>query len=306
MANHGLNTVRVPFGYWITHPEPPFVGGAFKYLVKLFKWCEKHRISVILDFHGLKGSQNGKFTSGNCGACGQHGCGKTQVDFLRHQETNLAVIAKLLRHFAKSPSYLGFGVANEVGGNVNSRKVMAFYQKAYDLIRQHSTDTLVFLDATFNPSTHPFVDEQGVAQGDHVYFSARFKKEGGASAHSDVNFKLAQKKLMDVIRWPVLVGEWALDHHDFFKKVGQGYAKEEKDEWLHDFGRAQLQAYEQHSMGWTYWSYKTQHRASTWNYRYLCEEGFLPGCKKELQFSSDAWWGQSVCHYAYLDGKCNA
>eukprot|EP00419_Tripos_fusus_P061614 CAMPEP_0172918132 /NCGR_PEP_ID=MMETSP1075-20121228/199551_1 /TAXON_ID=2916 /ORGANISM="Ceratium fusus, Strain PA161109" /LENGTH=353 /DNA_ID=CAMNT_0013777719 /DNA_START=42 /DNA_END=1099 /DNA_ORIENTATION=- len=52
IASHGLNTVRVPFGYWITQPEPPFVEGAFKHLVRFFKWCERHHLSVILDFHG--------------------------------------------------------------------------------------------------------------------------------------------------------------------------------------------------------------------------------------------------------------
>merc|ERR1719401_1886306 len=32
LSRHGINTVRVPFGYWMTHPEPPFIAGAFAYL----------------------------------------------------------------------------------------------------------------------------------------------------------------------------------------------------------------------------------------------------------------------------------
>merc|ERR1711920_98093 len=181
----------------------------------------------------------------------------------QHQDTNLAVIANLSRHFAQSPSYLGFGVANEVGGDdaVDSREVMAFYQKAYDTIRQHSTDTLVILDATFNPSGFPFVGEQHLAQDEHVYYSARFKD--GATAHSDKNYKLAKNKLEGIIRWPVLVGEWALDHHGHDL---DGVTDEDRDRWHREFALAQLQAYEQHSMGWTYWSYKTEYHASTWNY----------------------------------------
>merc|ERR1712232_1502800 len=150
IARHGLNTVRVPFGYWMTHPEEPFIEGQFKYLERLFSWCEYHSVAVLLDFHGLKGSQQGEQTSGNCGACGHPQCGTTWVRFLEYEEANLAVIANLSAHFSRSPMYLGFGVANGVGGT-KSHAVMRFYQRAFDIIRGDSPNAVVFLSATFNP-----------------------------------------------------------------------------------------------------------------------------------------------------------
>jgi len=294
MHEHGLNTVRVPFGYWITHPEHPFIDGAFKYLVKLFEWCERHHIAVLLDFHGLKGSQNGHFTSGNCGACGKQQCGTTWKRFLDYEDTNLGVIRNLSRHFAKSPSYYGFGLANEVGC-CNSKEVMAFYQKAYDIVRESSTDVLVFFDSTYNPATYPFRREQAVAQDDHVYFSARWRE--GADREHGSNLAKARDRLMSIPRWPVVVGEWALNHHGHDLS-----GVNDRAAWLRYFGRAQLQAYEQHTVGWIYWSYKTDYHASTWNYRHLCENGYLPGCTPSLRYATDQWWGVHPCTFAYLDG----
>jgi len=299
IASHGLNTVRVPLGYWVTHPEPPFVEGAFKHLARFFKWCERHHLSVILDFRGLKGSQNGATSSGNCGACGRNDCGTTWVRFLDYKDTNLAVIANLSRHFAQSPSYLGFGVANEVASSVDGKDVMAFYQKAYDTIRQHSTDTLVFLGGTFNPSTYPFQGEQGIVQESHIYYNY-FKD--GASINNYYNIKLAQHSLSEVKRWPVLVTEWSLQHDG----GRMGFTTQhDENAWLPKFAQAQLQAYEQHSMGWIFWSYKTHWRNTHRDFKDMCSQGFLPECTASKGYASDTWWnGQRPCKYAYLDGVC--
>merc|ERR1712012_865945 len=276
------------------------MGGQFKYLVQLFKWCEKHKLAVILDFHGLKGSQNGADTSGNCGACGKSQCGVTKRDFLQdaNKATNLKVIDKLSSHFARSPFYLAFSVANEIGGQVDSHKTMDFYQEAYDIIRKYNRDVLVIFDKTFTPSTHPFVGEHNIVTDDHIYYHARF--EGKAGPENKANLAKARDRLLSEKRWPLLIGEWALDAHGH--SLGD-YTVEEHAEWHRSFAQAQLQAYEQHSMGWVYWSYKTQYKGSTWNYRDNCEKGWLPGCVQTSKLITENWWNTDPCKYAYLDGK---
>mmetsp|Transcript_8051 Transcript_8051/g.16979 ORF Transcript_8051/g.16979 Transcript_8051/m.16979 type:complete len:869 (-) Transcript_8051:309-2915(-) len=297
LANHGVNAVRVPFGYWMVFPTPPFVHGQFKYLERLFHWCEAHRISILLDFHGLKGSQTGNPTSGNCGACGNRQCGKTHLDFLEHEETNLAVISKLTEVFSPSPAYLGFAVANEVSSRVDSVATMDFYQKAYNIIRSRSRHALISIFATFNPSTYPFPNFQGVAEDVHIYFGMGF---GKTSLDQSENLVRAENAISG-LHWPILVGEWSLG------ASGQStlsWSSLQRDAFFADYARMQLQAWETHSIGWFYWSYKTGFRNSTWNFRDMCDVGWLPGCTPGLRYASDQWLTTPLCAYRYLDGKC--
>jgi len=301
LSDHGINTVRVPFGYWMVFPDGPFVEGQLKYLDLLFQWCERHSISVLLDFHGLKGSQTGSPTSGNCGACGHPVCGKTHVRFLDEDEqaTNLRVIDNLTRRYSASPAYLGFAVANEVSGQADSKKTMAFYQKAYDLIREKSEDSLIVFFATFNPSTYPFPNFQNVVEDIHVYFGMGF---GHPVTDEKENLQRAYHA-MEGLSWHCLIGEWSLGGNGH---TTEAWPPDRRQKFFAGFGRMQLQAWETYSTGWFYWSYKTRFPNSTWNFRDMCNWGWLPGCTKELVYAPENWWEQPVCAYAYLDGNCPA
>jgi glucan 1,3-beta-glucosidase len=56
-----------PVGYWniidILDFEP-YVGGAYPYIIRAVYWAAELGISVLLDLHGLPGSQNGQDNSG--------------------------------------------------------------------------------------------------------------------------------------------------------------------------------------------------------------------------------------------------
>ncbi|KAL8278485.1 hypothetical protein RQP46_009175 [Phenoliferia psychrophenolica] len=69
MVSLGLNTVRVPLGYWIVESTVDrtseyFSTGGFPYLRRLCGWAADEGLQVILDFHGAPGSQavNNPFT----------------------------------------------------------------------------------------------------------------------------------------------------------------------------------------------------------------------------------------------------
>lgn len=297
LGDHGINTVRVPFGYWMVFPTPPFVAGQLKYLDKLFEWCERHSVAVLLDFHGLKGSQTGNPTSGNCGACGNSKCGKTHIGFLEEEETNLQVIDKLTSRYSDSPAYLGFAVANEVSSTAGSMDTMAFYQKAYDIIRGKNENALVVFFATFNPSTYPFKNFKNVVEDIHIYFGMGF---GHPTVDQHENMERARNSISG-LNWNVLVGEWSLGANGQPTETWEPAAR---DAYFAKFAKMQLQTWETHSTGWFYWSYKTRFGNSTWNFRDMCNVGWLPGCKKGLQYAPPEWWSTPTCAYAYLDGGC--
>lgn len=56
-----LNHVRIPIGYWAYEvgPGEPFISGQHDYLCKAVTWAGKYNIKVIVDLHGVPGSQNG-------------------------------------------------------------------------------------------------------------------------------------------------------------------------------------------------------------------------------------------------------
>ncbi|KAK0216153.1 exo-beta-1,3-glucanase [Armillaria fumosa] len=66
IAAAGLNHVRIPIGYWafnVTEDEP-YVQGQVSYLQKALGWAAAHGLQVIIDLHGVPGSQNGFDNSG--------------------------------------------------------------------------------------------------------------------------------------------------------------------------------------------------------------------------------------------------
>jgi hypothetical protein len=56
-----LNHVRVPIGYWAWEvgPGEPYIQGQLPYLRNAVKWARTHGLKLVVDLHGVPGSQNG-------------------------------------------------------------------------------------------------------------------------------------------------------------------------------------------------------------------------------------------------------
>jgi hypothetical protein len=178
---------------------------------------------------------------------------------------------------------------------------MHFYEKAYDIIRNKNKDAIIIMFATFNPSRYPFKSFMNVAQDVHVYFGMNFK--GGPSLDQRSNLERA-RKAVEPVHWPVLVGEWSLGGSGH---APHGLGASEHAQYFKDFARMQLQAWETHSTGWFYWSYKTSYPNSTWNFRDMCEAGWLPGCSPAeggTVYGPPNWLSTPACAYNYLGGGC--
>lgn len=60
IASLGLNTVRIPIGYWACDiVDEPYVQGQVVHLKNALRWAKTYDIDVMVDLHGLPGSQNG-------------------------------------------------------------------------------------------------------------------------------------------------------------------------------------------------------------------------------------------------------
>ncbi|KAJ1931630.1 hypothetical protein EC988_009725, partial [Linderina pennispora] len=69
LASLGINTIRVPIGYWALSPvyTEPYIQGQIPYLKQVLGWASNYGIEVMLDLHGAPGSQNGFDNSGRRG-----------------------------------------------------------------------------------------------------------------------------------------------------------------------------------------------------------------------------------------------
>ena len=56
-----MNHVRIPIGYWAFEVDPgePYIQGQLQYLQNAIAWAGNYNLKVIVDLHGVPGSQNG-------------------------------------------------------------------------------------------------------------------------------------------------------------------------------------------------------------------------------------------------------
>ncbi|KAL8276628.1 hypothetical protein RQP46_010977 [Phenoliferia psychrophenolica] len=130
IAAAGLNTVRIPIGYWafdISGGEP-YVQGQYPWLLTAIGWCQTHGIRVLVDVHGAPGSQNGFDNSGRRGAVTWH------TNDLNVKRT-IAVVHTLATEFAK-PQYNGIVTSlqllNEPAGFYSPDLLSTYKNFAYD------------------------------------------------------------------------------------------------------------------------------------------------------------------------------
>ena len=100
MHQAGLNLIRVPTGFWMWIPttgdEPYVTSGQLQYLNQLCQWAYKRNMYLIIDLHGLPGSQNGEQQSGH---------NTTSPTFYRKSQVSLsASLPDLTCRLPQSPS----------------------------------------------------------------------------------------------------------------------------------------------------------------------------------------------------------
>lgn len=72
ISESGFNHIRIPIGYWAFMNEPagtPYVsmGGQLEQMTRVIESAANYGLYVIIDLHGLPGSQNGEQASGHVG-----------------------------------------------------------------------------------------------------------------------------------------------------------------------------------------------------------------------------------------------
>ncbi len=271
LAKCGINAVRLPVGYWVLEENPPFITGK-ETLDWAFRTAAEQGIRVLLDLHGVPGSQNGWDHSGRAGALGWH----TSKENIEH---SLRVIEGLAEFCQRYSNLLGIELLNEPRQEVPLDILQSYYSNAYARVRKHLSPAraaVIFHDGFRPKAWGNFMqapDCQNVFLDTHLYqcFSDADKNRG---IQAQVQLAVVQRKSeLDAIRQRhrCIVGEWSCALPPGSLRGLQGL---DLDAALRAYGSAQLLSYDS-TEGWFFWTYRTE-KSDTWSFRTCIERGWLP------------------------------
>jgi glucan 1,3-beta-glucosidase len=271
LAAHGINAVRLPVGYWVAEENPPFIMG-LETMDWAFRTAKAHGLSVLLDLHGVPGSQNGWDHSGRQGALGWH----TSKENIAH---SLRIIEDLAARCKDYDNLLGIELVNEPRGEVPLDILKSYYQEGCQRVRKHlgKERAAVVIHDSFRPyqweNFMPEPDYSNVILDTHLYqcFSDRDHQR---DIHAQIEVAAVERKQqLDKMQkqLPCMVGEWSLGIPPK-SLLGLDFLAREAS--MRAFGAAQLVSYET-TRGWFFWTYRTE-AGGGWSFRDCVSRGWLP------------------------------
>lgn len=306
IAAAGINTVRIPIGYWAFRKfgDDPYVQGAAPYLEAAIGWARSTGLKVWIDLHGAPGSQNGFDNSGQRTDNPQFTRGGGTVEHM------LEVLRDVSDRYAR-PEYQDVVVAIEfvnepLGSRIDVGRLRDFYGQSYEIVRRVSDTPVVLSDAFQGASAwNGFLapsdpNAYNVIVDHHVYqvFSPDQVAWPRSRHRQEVCNRIGGYTGAD--KW-VVVGEWsgamtdcaaALNGYGIGARYeglypGSFYVGscasinflETWDQSLRDdtraFIEAQLEAFERNTRGWIFWNFKTQ-ASPEWDFFRLVDAGIFP------------------------------
>jgi len=276
IKDYGIDTVRIPIGYWLIEANEPYIE-AKSYLDNAFEWAAEYGLNILLDIHAAPGCQNGFDNGGLSGVCEWH---------LKQENIDKTIrfIEQISIVYKDEVALSGIQVLNEPRWDIPSTLLIKFYKKSYNVIREHlGTDKyIVFHDAfrlgiwkTFFTDNH----FENVILDTHMYqvFSHNDSKRTMTEVIEKVSTQRL-KELNEVMEYvDVVVGEWSLGiHPNTLKHVKDAFLK---DALYRAVGNSLLVTFEQ-TRGWFFWNYKLSEKATKnnigWSFVDVVKKGYLP------------------------------
>jgi glucan 1,3-beta-glucosidase len=264
IADQGLDAVRLPIGYWALDGQEPY-HECRKYIDFALAQCEKNGLDLVLDIHGLPGSQNGYPHSGLKGRARWH---KNT-----NPERSLSFLKQLTLEYKDYKSLKAIELMNEPLSKLPKKKLMEYYKSGYSFIRQSLSDKIgIIISDAF--ATKDWKDAMPKSRYKNVYLDMHMyqvfsPEDKRLSLDGHIKKARSWKDVIKFVRssMPVIIGEWSIAlPHDT-----DGI--EDQDDALRRYASAQLEAFEE-ADGWFYWTYKTEGKGP-WDFRICIENGWI-------------------------------
>lgn len=270
LYRHGINTVRIPVGWWIAFdPDPPapFIGGSLEALDNAFSWALAYNLMCIIDLHAAPGSQNGmEHSASNDGTL-------EWPNSPAYISKTLDVIDFLASRYGKHPALLGIELLNEPSADlVPLDTLVSYYKQGYNIVRKYSSKAYVIICQRIGKADPMELYEADIGSHNLVvdlhYYNLfdRFFDHLSPSENIEIIYKNRQTQIqaLNSANGPlVFVGEWVNEWN-----VTNGSQAD-----YQNFGRAQLEVYNAASFGWTYWTLKNDKKH--WDFEWNIKNNYL-------------------------------
>ncbi|CAJ2505731.1 Uu.00g131250.m01.CDS01 [Anthostomella pinea] len=290
IKNLGLNTVRIPVGFWINedlvNDGEYYPKGGLEYLDYIVGNCTEAGLYVIMDLHGGPGVQtpNQQFTG--------HSVSTPGFYTADNYERAYKFLEWMTERVHTNSAYYNVGMIEVINEPVQSGSypseaadmIANYYPTAWSRIRARE-DQLSVTDSnrvhiqmmatawgSGDPSSS-LTDQTFAAYDDHRYLkwdtSVTATQEGYISAACSDN-----RGGDDII-----IGEWSISVADDVQYNAEFDIKDTdaNNAWYKDFWAAQAQAFER-SGGWIFWSWKCNYEISGFNeWRWCCQSAAAAG-----------------------------
>ncbi|QRV93739.1 Cellulase (glycosyl hydrolase family 5 protein) [Ceratobasidium sp. AG-Ba] len=267
LAKTGVNTVRLPIGYWSLGPKycqetafqevAPVYERSWPRVLRAIQWAAKHKIGVLVDLHGAVGSQNGQSHSGTSDG---------QIHLFDDDENmrkTTNVLIYLTKQLVPISNVVGIQVLNEPR---NVASLPDFYARTIDALRELSPDAAKFpfyIHDGFNLERFAkFVGgrKDFVVQDHHSYFvftpsdSSTPAQDHTSNINNGISSALAGA--FKRARGNLVVDEWscALTAESLSSLSSESKQLAARK----SFCTSQANVYLRETAGWSFWSYKTE------------------------------------------------
>lgn len=255
VADKGFDFVRLPVGYWLFEEVDDFIDGE-AYVRRAFEWAKKYRLGIILDFHGLQGSQNGYDHSGQVG----------KVRFYRggNRDQALRTLAYMCETYGQRPELLAIELINEPKVRWFLWRLLRYYDRAVAIAEEFvRPEAKIIVSDAFKPRRMArALSRRGyggrVVLDIHLYqvFSKRDQTLSFDEhiAMIEAEWRPLLTELAGAL--PILIGEWSAA---LPATSGQVHRNQE-------YFQAQRALFDDIAWAHSYWSYKAPGNGA-WDYQ---------------------------------------
>lgn len=154
LVSRKITHIRIPVGDWMFFPYEPYIGcteGSIQYLNKILEWCRVNKLKVLLDLHGVKGSQNGLDNSGK----------SSNINYVVAPTNNEYDSALTFIHWSTlAGNWLGdFNTENKTYDKINKENIDFTKQTLYQMVDLYGRDDTVFgIEALNEPWVYTPID----------------------------------------------------------------------------------------------------------------------------------------------------
>ena len=264
---NGINAVRIPVGYWVLNGDAPFLE-ASQHLDWAMDMARKYQLKVLIDIHGLPGSQNGNDHSGRVGRA-------LWYQDKSNRQASVAYVSSVADRYKNHPALWGIQVINEPRVGLIQLKLRSYYRQIYKALSKIlPSEVSVVISDAFSPrlmSGSLKKVKHTVVLDVHLYHMATPLAHWFSIDWFMRKTKRRQKLLRRLSKsQPIIIGEWSgVMKHETMRNVPD----EKQPQLFADYVALQQEVFHE-TAGWFYWNYKTEHPGQ-WNFRSEVESGLI-------------------------------